>query len=138
MAERRPNRTLGPNHDTFWEYLGRSEYRLQKCNQCGEFQFPPAAACPECLSDEFTWTQLQGTGVILSHCTFIRQYYPECPVPWHTMLVELDEGPSVIGTPLDQSIDEERLKSGTRVRLALIDVEDDAGAFKLPVWEPIP
>ncbi len=91
--------------------------------------------CPECLSEDLAWTEMQGTGTILSHCTFHRQYYPECPVPWHALLIQLDEGPAMVGCPRDQSISEEDMRAGTRVRVVLEDAEDSAGLFKIPVWE---
>ena len=135
MATRRPDRTLGPNHNTFWEHCSNGEFRLQKCTRCGEVQFPPASMCPECLSEDLAWTQMKGTGTILSHCTFHRQYYPECPVPWHALLIQLDEGPAMVGCPRDQTISEEDMRAGTRVRVVLEDAEDSAGLFKIPVWE---
>ena len=136
MATRRPDRTLGPNHDTFWEFCSKGEFRLQKCDHCGEFQFPPVSACQECLSEDLTWTAMKGTGTILSHCTFMRQYYPECPVPWHAILVELDEGPSLMGNPSDMTVSDEDMRAGTRVKVQLVDAEDSAGLFKIPVWAP--
>ena len=69
MAEKRPDRVLGPNHDTFWEYCDKKEFRLQKCDRCGAVQFPPSPACPGCLSLEMTWTSMKGTGTIVSHTT---------------------------------------------------------------------
>lgn len=139
MAEKRPNRVLGPNHDTFWEFCTQADFRLQKCDQCGSVQFPPSPACPECLSLEMTWTPMSGKGTILSHTTFIRQYYPECPPPWHCILVQIDEGPSFVMNPLRQGadIDEAELKAGTRVKVAFIDAEDKAGEFKMPVWDTL-
>ena len=137
MAEKRPNRVLGPNHDTFWEYCNKGEFRLQKCNNCGAVQFPPSPACPECLSLEMTWTPMTGTGTILSHTTFIRQYYPECPPPWHCILVQIDEGPSFVTNPRDRNVPEAEMKAGTRVKVAFVDAEDAAGEFKMPLWETL-
>ena len=31
----------------------------------------------------------------------------------------------------------EELKAGTRVKVAFMDAEDEAGPFKIPVWETI-
>lgn len=137
MVEKRPDRVLGPNHDTFWEYCNKEEFRLQKCDDCGAVQFPPSPACPECLGFNRTWTPMAGTATILGHTTFIRQYYPECPPPWHCILVELDEGPAFVTNPLDRDISEDELKAGTRVKVAFVDAEDSAGPFKMPLWEPL-
>ena len=92
MTERRPNRTLGPNHDTFWSYCNRGEFRLQKCNSCQKLQWPPTPMCDDCLSDSFTWTPMSGNAKINTYCTFERPYYKECPPPWEAMLVELNAG----------------------------------------------
>ena len=135
MVEKRPPRTMGPNHDTFWEYCDKEEFRLQKCNTCGALQYPPSPLCPECMGREMTWTPIKGTGTIISHTTFHRQYFAECPPPWHVILVQLDEGPAFTMNPKDQKVPIAELKAGTRVKVAFIDAEDANGPFKLPVWE---
>ncbi len=84
-----------------------------------------------------TWTSMKGTGTIVSHTTFIRQYYPECPPPWQCILVELDEGPSFVTNPRDQNVPEAELKSGTRVKGTFVDAEDSVGPFKMPLWETL-
>ena len=35
-AEKRPDRTLGLNHDTFWDWCGKGELRLQRIDAGGE------------------------------------------------------------------------------------------------------
>ena len=137
MVEQPAPRTMGPNEVPFWEYCDKKEFRLQKCDRCGAVQFPPSPACPECLSLEMTWTSMKGTGTIVSHTTFIRQYYPECPPPWQCILVELDEGPSFVTNPRDQNVPEAELKSGTRVKVTFVDAEDGAGPFRMPLWETL-
>ncbi len=133
MAERRPNRTLGPDHDTFWSYCNLGEFRLQQCNTCSKVQWPPTPMCNECLSDQFTWTPMSGRATINTYCTFERPYYKECPPPWEAILVELEEGPLFMSNPRGFSV--EGKPRGTAVKLAFLDCEDDAGPFKLPVFE---
>ena len=135
MAERRPNRTRTPYFDEFWSYCSKEEFRLQVCRQCGEIQFPPSPVCPGCMSEEFTWQKMKGEGKIVSHATFERQYYKECPTPWPSILVALDEGVWVMSNPKDRNMPEQDMKQGTRVKVAFVDVEDDAGPFRIPVWE---
>ena len=135
MAETRPERPRTPYFDKFWEYCNQEEFRLQVCNKCGEKQFPPSPVCPECLSNEFTWKKMKGEGEIVSHATFIMQYYPECPTPWPSILVELDEGPWVMSNPRDKNCPEEDMKKATRVKVVFVDAEDKHGPFKIPLWE---
>ncbi|MFA7248457.1 MAG: OB-fold domain-containing protein [Dehalococcoidia bacterium] len=133
MTERRPNRTLGANHDTFWAYCNRGELRLQRCDACAAIQWPPAPLCNECLGDRFTWTEMSGQGTIETYCTFERPYHKECVPPWEVILVQLDEGPLFISNA--SGFVAEGMPRGTAVRVAFVDCEDDAGPFRLPVFE---
>jgi hypothetical protein len=69
----------------------------------------------------------------VSWCTFHRPYYSELDIPWDTILVELDEGPLFISNPSGFTNDD--VTQGMRVRVAFLDCEDDAGPFRLPVFE---
>ena len=69
----------------------------------------------------------------MSWCTFHQPYYPNLPLPWDTILVELDEGPFFISNPLD--FDNASAVLGMPVQVAFLDCEDEAGPFQLPVFE---
>jgi uncharacterized OB-fold protein len=132
MSERRPNRTLGGPHDAFWEYCRKGELRLQQCSACQAFAWPPVEQCERCGGD-FAWVPVSGSGKLVSWCTFEHSYYPDLPVPWDTILVELDEGPLFLSNPRGFSrID---MTAHMPVRVVFIDCEDDAGPFSLPVFE---
>ena len=133
MAERRPKRVLGPGHDEFWAACGDGELRIQRCDACRHLSWPPTASCERCGHDQLAWERLSGGGSVVSWCTFERRYYAELDVPWDTILVELDEGPLFISNPLGFTNGE--VVQGMRVRLAFVDCEDDAGPFRLPVFE---
>ena len=77
---------------------------------------------------------MSGRGKILSWCTFERDYYRGIlPIPWDTILVELEEGPLFVSNPKGFSWQD--IQIGAPVQLAFIDCEDSAGAYKLPVFE---
>jgi uncharacterized OB-fold protein len=76
---------------------------------------------------------MSGNGRVVSWCTFQRPYYSELGVPWTTILVELSEGPLFISNPVDFEHDD--ISFGMSVRVTFIDCEDDAGTFRLPVFE---
>jgi uncharacterized OB-fold protein len=92
-----------------------------------------ARACEYCGEEQLSWERLSGRGQLVSWCTFERDYYAGVlPLPWETILVELEEGPLFISNPLHLSRSE--MKSGMALRLAFLACEDSAGPFKLPVF----
>lgn len=131
--ELRPNRTLGAGHDTFWSWCGKDELRLQRCTHCNELSWPIVAACEFCGAADLIWDRMSGRGKIVSWCTLERDYYGGVlPIPWETILVELDEGPLFISNPLGfTSLD---IKLNMKVELTFIDCHDAVSNFKLPVF----
>ena len=133
--ERRPDRTLGPGHDTFWDYCAKGELRLPQCRACGHLAWPVTTRCEHCGEAAFDWTPMSGAGKVVSWCSFERDYYRGLlPLPWDTILVELAEGPLFVSNPKGFASGD--LIFEMPVRLAFIACQDSAGAFQLPVFEP--
>ena len=133
MTEKRPDRATGQAHDTFWSFCARDELRLQRCEACSKVSWPPVQACEYCGSAELKWDRMSGDGKIVSWCTFERDYYKGAfPIPWDTILVELDEGPLFISNP--SGFTWRDITQNMRVTLSFIACEDSAGAFQLPVF----
>ncbi len=134
MAEKRPDRTLGPGHDTFWEWCAKGELRLQKCAGCGAIQWPVRPSCEQCGHGELAWERMTGRGRVISWCQFHQEYYRGVlPVPYDCILVDLDEGVLFMSNPKGFTADD--VTPGMAVRLAFRDCEDAGGAFSLPVFE---
>ena len=101
MAERRPNRTLGPGHDDFWAWCEAGELRLQRCGRCAQLTWPVAEACEHCDSTALSWEKMSGRGRIVSWATFVQDYYAGLlTTPYDTILVELEEGVLFTSNPL--------------------------------------
>lgn len=133
MPQRRPNRTLGPGHDDFWAWCEKGELRLPKCDQCGHLAWPVVSACEQCGGERFTWQHMSGRGKIVSWCTFEYDYYRGAiPVPYDTILVELEEGAMFISNPAGLSANE--IAFEMPVKVEFLACEDAAGAFQLPVF----
>jgi uncharacterized protein len=131
--EKRPDRTVGPGHDEFWAWCGKGELRLQHCDACGKISWPATLACEYCGHTSLEWQRMSGRGTIVSWCSFERDYYAGAlPIPWMTILVELEEGPLFLSNPV--GITEQNIHFGLPVSLAFIACEDSAGAFSLPVF----
>lgn len=112
-------------HDAqMWETIRARAFALQRCAGCGTFRYPPAPACPDCLSPDFTWQPLSGGAEILSWVVYHRQYLPAYPAPYNVIAVRLDEGPIMLSnldgpTPASSWI-------GARVRLTYAEMPDGA------------
>ena len=134
MGEKRPDRVRGPGHDEFWAWCDKGELRLQRCGACGRYSWPVVKACEYCGSDQLAFQKMSGRGKIASWCTFERDYNKGLlPVPWDTILVELEEGPLFLSNPVGLTWKD--LSLDMPVKLAFVDCEDSAGAFKLPAFE---
>jgi uncharacterized OB-fold protein len=134
MAHKRPDRTRGPAHDAFWAWCEMGELRLQRCGACGKLSWPPVQACDHCGGAELTWERMSGRGKVVSWCTFERDYYNGAlPIPWDTILVELEEGPLFVSNPHGFTWTD--IRPDMPVTVAFIDCEDSAGLFRLPVFE---
>ncbi|MEA2250261.1 MAG: uncharacterized protein QOG70_503 [Solirubrobacteraceae bacterium] len=78
----------------FFEGLDRHTLLLPRCEDCGEFFFPPRPFCPGCWSDAVQWVASEGAAEIYTFCV-VRAYAPskhEPRVPFVIAIVRLDEG----------------------------------------------
>jgi uncharacterized OB-fold protein len=133
MAERRPDRVRGPGHDDFWAWCDKGELRLPACQHCGHFAWPIVAACEQCGGERFTWERMSGRGKIVSWCTFEYDYYRGAlPIPYETILVELEEGPLFTSNPVELTWRD--ITFNMPVKLTFLSCEDAAGPFQLPVF----
>src|ERR687894_808685 len=81
----KPLPQMEPEAKPYWEYLKQHELRIQRCNACQQFFFPPEQFCPHCLSDDVEWTQVSGKGTVYTTVTYHRAYTPayEGEVPYN-------------------------------------------------------
>lgn len=136
QVQTRPDRTMGAGHDEFWRRCSEGILSVQRCDSCGEFTWPVVAACECCGSTKLRFTDLSGRGRVISWATFERDYYQGVlPIPWDTILVELEEGPLFISNPKGFSWPD--IRPQMPVRVAFIDAQDNAGFYRLPVFEAV-
>ena len=117
-----------------WDSIRARKMSLQGCSDCQNFWYPPAPICPHCLSQDFEWKAVAGTGEILSWVIFHRQYFDDFPAPYNVIAVKLTEGPilltNLIGDPPEGSwigklvrIEYEKKGDGDVVPVAALDHE---------------
>lgn len=136
-AETNNPKSILPNPDIwskpFWDYAKKGFLGLQKCSECAYFRYPPGPACPKCLSALFSWEMTSGRGKVISWVIFHQSYYPGSTFlpPYNVAIVELAEGPVVIGNIVEIKNDE--IHTGLPVEASFRVLNE---AFSLPQFRP--
>ena len=69
-----------------------------KCKECGTITVPPMMVCRQCASPDMEIIELKGRGKIQTFATVnVAPEGREDEVPYIIVLVELDEGPWIMG-----------------------------------------
>jgi uncharacterized OB-fold protein len=69
-----------------------------KCRACGAVTVPPAMVCRQCAGPDMDIVELKGNGKIRTFTTvFVAAEGRESEVPYTIVMVELDEGPWLMG-----------------------------------------
>ena len=78
----------------FWQGCQRQELLLQKCSDCGRFQFYPRPICANCMSSNLEWVRSSGTGTVHSFTVVHQNATPgfKEDVPYVFAIIELAEG----------------------------------------------
>jgi uncharacterized OB-fold protein len=121
----------GPDTREFWDGCRRHELRIQRCAGCARARFAPRPACPWCGSLRFGWFTATGRGRVFSWTVVHRPTLPafEALVPYAAGLVQLDEGPFMVGQLRGR--DPGEIRAGMAVR---IEFDDVTAECSLPHW----
>ena len=78
----------------FWQGCNKQELLLQKCNNCGCFQFYPRIYCIKCMSQNIEWVRSSGKGTVHTFTVVQQNVMPGFAkdVPYVFAIVELTEG----------------------------------------------
>jgi uncharacterized protein len=69
-----------------------------KCKVCGALTVPPKMACRQCASPDMEVVEVKGSGKIRTFTTvFVGAEGRESEVPYILVIVELEEGPWLMG-----------------------------------------
>ena len=90
---------------TFKEYneaLKKNRLLGLKCKECGTITVPPKMACRGCTSTHLETVELKGKGKIRTFTTiYVAPEGRENEIPYIVVLVELDDGPWIMGNLID-------------------------------------
>jgi len=79
----------------FW---ARGELRLQRCAQCRTWRHPPRYRCAACSSADVGWELASGRGHVFTWTITHRAVDPAFEPPYAIVVVELEEGPRLVGS----------------------------------------
>ena len=96
MTDRLLPSPVGPNAE-FYAFLARGELRLQRCAACGAWRHPPRHRCAACGALDATWERASGRGRVFTWTVTHRAVDPAFETPYAVVVVELDEGPRLVG-----------------------------------------
>jgi len=118
----------------YWDATKKHELYLQKCQQCGNYRYPPGESCPSCLSDKLEWIKVSGRGTVYTWTVFHQVYHPSFAeeAPYTVVAVELDEGPRMVTTLTD--CEDEDINIGMPVEVIFDDVTEE---ITLPRFRPV-
>lgn len=135
MAELvRPIPQITPELRPFFDAARQGQLAVQKCNSCGTLRFPPRRMCPDCLSNEASWTTVSGQGEVYSFIIMHRVYHPAfaTQVPYVVAIVKLQEGAKITSNLI--GIDPHRVKCGMPVKAVFEKLNDEV---TLPMFQPV-
>ncbi len=80
------------------EALKQNKLLGLKCQACGAITVPPKMVCRQCASPDMEIVELKSSGRIRTFTTvYVASEGREDEVPYTIVLVELDEGPWIMG-----------------------------------------
>jgi hypothetical protein len=83
----------------FYALAAKGTLHLQRCDDCGAFRHPPRFLCAACGSGSWQWQPASGRGRVFSWTVTHQATDPAFAgaVPYAVLVVELEEGPRLVG-----------------------------------------
>jgi uncharacterized OB-fold protein len=108
----------------FYAYCAAGELRFQRCTACATWRHPPRVRCAACGSDEYEWALATGRGQVYSWTITHRPLDPGFAdeVPYAVLVVEMEEGPRVVGNL--RELEPSELSLGLAVEVVFEPVAD--------------
>jgi len=121
------------NTRPFFDGAKERRLRLQYCEDCGTWAFPPTTCCQDCGSFAIGWRDASGTGTVYAHSRLARQYHPrhEGRLPLVLAQVDIPEGLRLMTNLVD--VDPATVAVGDAV---VVDFETFPDGWAVPVFRP--
>lgn len=117
----------------YWEAANENRFIIQKCSDCGKYNFIPRMVCPECFSENMDWVEASGKGTVYSYTTVLNNSPTAFmnDIPYVVAIIRLAEGPQMLSNIVEA--DPEQICCDMDVEVTFNRLNED---FNLPVWRP--
>jgi uncharacterized OB-fold protein len=125
--------TVEPETQPFWDAAAEERLLIQRCDDCGRWQYYPRPFCKVCWSGNVSWAQASGRATLYTFSIVRRNDLPpfDQRVPYVAAVVDLEEGPRMVSEVVDCALD--AIEIGMPLEVTYRDLTDD---LKLPVFRP--
>jgi uncharacterized protein len=87
----RPLPVLNQMNRYFWQSGADRHLRILRCHNCGRYHHPYVAMCASCHSRNIAPAVVSGRGKVFAVSINHQPWFPDIPVPYAVVLVELEE-----------------------------------------------
>lgn len=117
--------------EDFVKHLEEGKIMATRCSRCGKLYFPPRADCPDDLSKDMEWEELNGRCKLLTYTTahFAPTGFKD-DLPYTIALAQCEEGVKVYAL-LSKDIDKEKIHIGMPLKLSPLQLPDDRITYQL-------
>lgn len=124
---------IPPTQQPFWDSLKEHAVKVQRCADCGRYRYIPKEICPNCYSENATWTEISGHGIIYTFTVVHRAPTPayQAETPYALVHATMDEGFRMIARLRTDT--PESVAIGQPIRVAY---EDATPEYTLLMFEP--
>jgi len=113
----------------FFKNLKEGRLTTTKCTKCAQLLWPPRIVCPNCLSNEFEWVDLDSEGELYVF-TEVRIGAPLGMVQDAPFCVGLVKISGLLISSRIDSAKYDELKIGDKLRLKVVELEDGRVFFR--------
>lgn len=136
MSERPVKHFPIPTPETapYWEACRKHQLLIQRCTDCGEYQFYPKSICSHCLSSKIEWVRANGRGQVVSY-TVINRPVSQAYADENSSvlaLIRLAEGPQMMSNLVQ--CEPGQLGIGLVVEVIFEDWSDE---ISIPKFRPV-
>jgi uncharacterized OB-fold protein len=113
----------------FYQFVKEKRLMAAKCNKCGAMLLPPKPMCIHCLSTNLQWTELEGSGKLLSYTVIhVAPEQFQSFAPYIVGIVEFERGFRLPGMIRD--VDPKEIRVGMNLKIGF----DSLSSCKWPEW----